>query len=158
MYVAYEQALFLADAHAVIYDPSSLNSSVGAGFRDVTFNDVRRLMFGVLAYPTQKTIEPFGGLGFALAQVLNPAVDCSSCQSQGEAIEAQDRALDAASKAFFWVMGGLQVNYSSKLNVFAQYVLTSASSNFLLDSNTHTIQGGVRLSFGTSKEGITDRH
>jgi hypothetical protein len=158
LYVAYEQALFLADAHAVIYDPSSSNSSVGAGFRDVTFNDVRRLMFGVLAYPTQKTIEPFGGLGFALAQVLNPVVDCTSCQSQGEAIEAQDRALDAASKAFFWVMGGLQVNYSSKLNVFAQYVLTSSSANFLLDSNTHTVQGGVRLSFGTSKEGITDRH
>jgi len=158
LYVAYEQALFLADAHAVIYDPSSINSSVGAGFRDVTFNDVRRLMFGVLAYPTQKTIEPFGGLGFALAQVLNPAVDCTSCQSQGEAIEAQDRASAAASKAFFWLMGGLQVNYSSKLNVFAQYVLTSSSSNFLLDSNTHTVQGGVRLSFGTSKEGITDRH
>jgi len=158
LYVAYEQSLFLADAHAVIYDPSSTGSSVGAGFRDVTFNDVRRLMFGVLAYPTQKTIEPFGGLGFALAQVLNPAVDCSLCGSQGEAIEAQDRALDAASKAFFWVMGGLQVNYSSKFNVFAQYVLTSSSSNFLLDSNTHTLQGGVRYSFGTSKEGITDRH
>lgn len=158
LYVAYEQALFLADAHAVIYDPSSLNSSVGPGFRDVSFNDVRRLMFGVLAYPTQKTIEPFGGLGFALVQVLNPIVDCSSCSSIGEATEAQDRALDASSKAFFWIMGGLQINYSSKLNVFAHYILTSSAANFLIEGNTHTLQGGVRYSFGTSKEGITERH
>ena len=158
LYVAYEQALFLSDAHAVIYDPGSSASSVGPGFRDVAFHDVRRLLFGVLAYPTQKVIEPFGGLGYALVQVLNPLVDCSSCTSLGEASEAQDRALDASSKAFFWVMGGLQINYSKKLNVFAQYMLTSAAANFLLESNTHTLQGGVRLSFGTSKEGITERN
>ena len=158
LYVAYEQALFLSDAHAVIYDPGSSASSVGPGFRDVAFDDVRRLLYGVLAYPTQKVIEPFGGLGYALVQVLNPLVDCSSCTTLGEASEAQDRALDASSKAFFWVMGGLQINYSKKLNVFAQYMLTSAASNFLLESNTHTLQGGVRLSFGTSKEGITERN
>lgn len=158
LYVAYEQAFFLADAHAVIYDPGSSNSSVGPGFRDVSFRDVRRLLFGVLAYPTQKVIEPYGGLGFALTQVLNPLVDCSSCASLGEATEAQNRALDASSKAFFWVMGGLQINYSKKLNVFAQYMLTSSAANFLLESNTHTLQGGVRLSFGTSKEGITGRN
>src|SRR2546425_570102 len=64
----------------------------------------------------------------------------------------------AASKAFFWVMGGLQINYSSKLNVFAHYLLTSSAANFLLQSNTHTLQGGIRLSLGTSKEGITEQH
>ena len=158
LYVAYEQAFFLTDAQAVIFDPASSSSSVGAGFRDVTFKDVRRLMFGVLAYPTQKVIEPFGGGGFALMQVLNPTVDCSSCATLGEAVEASDRAHDQASKAFFWLMGGLQINYSSKLNVFAHYMLTSSASNFLLESNTHTLQGGVRLSLGSSKEGIIDRH
>jgi opacity protein-like surface antigen len=158
LYVAYEQAIFLADAHAVIFDPSSGNSSVGPGFRDVTFRDMRRLMFGVLAYPTQKVIEPFGGGGFALMQVLNPAVDCSSGCTLGEATEAENRAQDAASKAFFWIMGGLQINYSSKLNVFAHYLLTSSANGFLLDGNTHTLQGGVRLSLGTSKEGISERH
>ena len=55
-------------------------------------------------------------------------------------------------------MGGLQINYSSKLNVFAHYILTSSAANFLLESNTHTFQGGIRLSLGTSKEGITERH
>ena len=158
LYVAYEQAFFLADAQAVIFDPASSSSSVGPGFRDVTFKDVRRLMFGVLAYPVQKIIEPFAGGGFALMQVLNPTVDCSSCTTLGEAVEASDRVHDQSSRAFFWIMGGLQINYSSKLNVFAQYLLTSSAANFLLQSNTHTLQGGIRLSLGTSKEGITERH
>src|SRR5216684_6793402 len=157
LYVAYEQAIFLSAAQAVMFDPGSSNSSVGPGFRDVTFHDMRRLMFGVLAFPTQKIIEPFAGGGFALMQVLNPVVDCSGC-SLGEAIAASDRAHDHASKAFFWLMGGLQINYSSKLNVFAHYLLTSSAANFLLESNTHTLQGGIRLSLGSSKEGITERH
>ena len=111
---------------------------------------MRRLMFGVLAYPTQKIIEPFGGAGFALMQVLNPVADCSSCLTLGEAVEAADRVHDQSSRAFFWLMGGLQVNYSTRLNVFAHYLLTSSAANFLLQSNTHTLQGGIRLSLGTS--------
>jgi Outer membrane protein beta-barrel domain len=158
LYVAYEQAIFLSDAHAVLFDPASTTSSVGPGFRDVTFHDMRRLMFGVLAYPTQKVIEPFGGGGFALMQVMNPVVDCSSCANLGEAVTAQDKAQDAASKAFFWIMGGLQINYSSKLNVFAHYLLTSSANNFLLASNTHTLQGGIRISLGNAKEGVTERN
>ena len=158
LYVAYEQALFLTDAQAVMLDPNSSASSVGPGFRDVTFHDMRRLMFGVLAFPASKVIEPFAGGGFALQQVLNPVVDCSSCATLSEAVEAADRAHDASSKAFFWLMGGLQINYSTKLNVFAHYLITSSAAGFLIESNTHTIQGGIRYSLGTSKEGITERH
>lgn len=157
LYVAYEQAFFLADANAVIIDPGSSNSSVGPGFRDVSFNDMRRLMFGVLAFPAQKVIEPFAGGGFALMQVLNPVADCSAGCTLSEAVEASDRVHEQSSRAFFWVMGGLQINYSSKLNIFAHYILTSSAANFLLESNTHTLQGGVRVSLGTSKEGITER-
>ncbi len=158
LYVAYEQAIFLTDASAVMVDPGSSASSVGPGFRDVTFHDMRRLMFGVLAFPAQKVIEPFAGGGFALMQVLNPVVDCSSCTTLSEAVEASDRAHDASSKAFFWLMGGLQINYSTKLNVFAHYLLTSSAQGFLIEGNTHTIQGGIRYSLGTSKEGITERN
>lgn len=158
LYVAYEQAFFLSDAKAVIFDPNSSSSSVGPSFRDVTFNDMRRLMFGVLAFPAQKVIEPFGGGGFALMQVLNPVIDCSAGCTLSEATEASDRAHDASSRAFFWLMGGLQINYSSKLNLFAHYLLTSSAQNFLIEGNTHTLQGGIRYSMGTSKEGITERH
>jgi hypothetical protein len=159
LYVAYEQALFLTDAQAVMFDPNSSGCSIpGASqCRDVTFHDMRRIMFGVLAFPAQKIIEPFVGGGFALMQVLNPTVDCQSC-TQSQFVEADDRAHDASSKAFFWLMGGLQVNYSSKLNVFAHYLLTSSAQGFMIEGNTHTLQGGLRYSLGSSKEGITERH
>src|SRR6266853_3840374 len=55
----------------------------------------------------QKVIEPFAGGGFAIMQVLNPTVDCTGCNTS-QAVEADDRVHTAASKAFFWVMGGLQ--------------------------------------------------
>ncbi len=158
LYVAYEQALFLSDAQAVIFDPSSSGCSLGTGpCRDVSFHDMRRIMFGVLAFPAQKVIEPFGGGGFAIMQVLNPAIDCSGGCSSSQFAEASDRVNELSSRAFFWLMGGLQINYSSKLNVFAHYLLTSGASNFLLQSNTHTLQGGIRYSMGSAKEGVTER-
>jgi len=101
-------------------------------------------------------IEPFAGLGFAIMQVLNPLVDCPGC-NLSEFAQADDRVNEASSKAFVWLMAGLQINYSSKLNVFAHYLLTSSGNNFLLQGNTHSLQGGVRVSLGTSKEGITER-
>ena len=158
LYVAYEQAVFLGDDPAIIADPNS-----STGLRDVTFHDMRRLMFGVLAFPTQKVIEPFAGGGFALMQVLNPVVDCSGgspnadCPTLSDVITAQDRADEASSKAFFWLSGGVQISYG-KLSVFGQYILTSSARGFLLDGTTHSLQGGVRYTLGTSKEGITERN
>jgi len=158
LYVAYEQAIFLSDANAVIFDPSSSGCSLGTGpCRDVSFKDMRRIMFGVLAFPAQKVIEPFGGGGFALMQVLNAVPDCSAGCTSSQFAEASDRVNELSSRAFFWLMGGLQINYSSKLNVFAHYLLTSGASNFLLQSNTHTLQGGIRYSMGSAKEGVTER-
>ena len=95
--------------------------------------------------------------GFALMQVLNPIVDCSSCITQSEAFEAQNRAEDAASKAFFWMMGGFQIN-KGKMALFGHYIVTSSATGFLLNGTTHSFQGGLRYSLGTSKEGITERN
>lgn len=153
LYLAYEQAVFLVDAKAAIFDPASPGCSAGSSCRDVTFSDMRRIMLGVLAYPIQKRIEPFAGGGFAMMQVLNPVVDCSNCLTPSEAFEAQSRAEDAASKAFFWMMGGIQIN-QGKMALFAHYILTSAAQNFLIEGTTHSFQAGLRYSFGTAKEGI----
>jgi hypothetical protein len=156
LYVGYEQAFFLTDADAAIFDPSA---EATGRFRNVTFSDMRRIMFGVLAHPAQKVIEPFGGLGFAMMQVLDPIPDCSlDCETISKSTEAFNRAEDAASKAFFWLMAGIQMNYSNRLNVFGHYILTSSGGGFLIDGNTHTIQGGIRYSFGTAKEGLTERN
>jgi hypothetical protein len=156
LYVAYEQAIFLGDDQAVIQDPNS-----GSGLRDVTFHDMRRVMAGLMAFPLQRVVEPYAGGGFALMEVLNPVVDCSGttpnsdCTSLADAVAADDLAHTAASKAFFWFAGGLQMNYG-KMTLYGQWTVTSAARGFLLDGNTHTLQGGIRYSFGTSKEGVTE--
>jgi outer membrane protein with beta-barrel domain len=156
LYLAYEQAFFLTQAKAEIFDPTAESTSL---IRQIDFSDMRRIMFGVLAHPAQKVIEPFGGVGFAIMQVLNPTPDCSAdCETIAKASEAFDRAEQAASKAFFWIMGGMQMNYSNRLNVFGHYILTSSGRGFLLDGNTHTLQGGIRLSLGSAKEGLTERN
>jgi hypothetical protein len=152
LYLAYEQAVFLTDAKAAIFDPNSAGCSVGPSCRDVTFSDMRRIMFGVLAFPTGKRIEPFFGGGFAMMQVLNPVVDCTGCTPQ-EGFQAQDAAEDASSKAFFWLMAGGQLSQGS-LTLFGHYILTSAASSFLIQGTTHSFQAGLRYSFGTAKEGI----
>lgn len=153
LYLAYEQAVFLQDATAAIGDPGSPGCSIGTACRDVTFGDMRRIMLGVIAFPLQKRIEPFAGGGFAMMQVLNPIVDCSTCVTASEAFEAQNRAEDASSKAFFWLMGGVQIS-QGKLSLFGHYILTSAAKDFLIQGTTHTVQAGLRYSFGTAKEGL----
>jgi hypothetical protein len=156
MYVAYEQAFFLTEASAAIFDPSATSTGL---VRQVNFSDMRRIMFGLVTHPSQKVIEPLAGLGFAMMQVLEPVPDCTSdCETLSKVTEAFDRAEDAASKAFFWLMGGIQMNYSNKLNVFGHYFLTSSGRGFLIEGNTHTIQGGVRYSLGSAKEGLTERN
>ena len=156
LYMAYEQAWFLVDAATVIEDPASSSSSVGPGFRDVTFSDMRRLMFGLVAMPKRGTLEPYFGAGFAMMQVLNPIVDCSTCLTQSEIVQAQDLAEDAASKAFGFFMAGGQMNYK-KLSLFGNIIITSASQGFLIDGTTTTVEFGLRYSFGTSKEAIVER-
>ena len=157
LYVAYEQAVFLGDDQAVIADPNS-----SSGLRDVTFHDMRRVMAGLMAFPLQRVVEPYAGGGFALMEVLNPVVDCSGttpnsdCTTLADATAADDLAHTAASKAFFWFAGGLQMNYG-KMTLYGQWTITSSAAGFLLDGVTHTLQGGIRYSFGTSKEGITER-
>lgn len=153
LYLAYEQAMFLADAKAAIGDPASVGCSVGTACRDVSFSSMRRIMFGILAFPLGKRIEPLMGGGFAMMQVLDPVVDCSTCATASEQFAAQSRAEDASSKAFFWLMGGIQIS-QGKMSLFGHYILTSAAQDFLIQGTTHTFQAGLRYSFGTAKEGI----
>jgi hypothetical protein len=157
LYIGGEQAFFLADARATVVDPTSGSA------HDVTFNQVRRLFVGVLAFPLQKRIEPFAGGGFALVNVQNPVPDCSGttannqCATATDAAAAQALADDAASKAVAWFMGGVQINIG-KLAVYGQYMISSAASNSLLLGATHTIQGGIRYSLGSAKEDVESVH
>jgi hypothetical protein len=150
LYASYEQSLFINPRHVTILEPSgTLNPG------NVQFNNLRRLMVGVLAFPAQLRVEPFAGGGFAIMEALNVQVSCQSCQGPDLA-QLQDEADNAATKAFFWWMGGVDIK-QGRLALYGHYILTSAAATFLIQGTTHTFQGGVRYSFGSAKEGVTER-
>jgi hypothetical protein len=158
LYIGGEQAFFLSDSRATVADRNS-----STGLRDATFRQVRRLFAGVLAFPLQKRIEPFVGGGFAIMTVQDATVDCSGTTPNSQCASVNDQAVaqaavdDAGSKGFAWIMGGVQINIG-KLAVYGQYMLTSAAQGFLISGSTHSIQGGIRYSLGTSKEDINTAH
>jgi hypothetical protein len=158
LYLGAEEAIFLSDARATIADQNS-----PTGLRDATFSRVRRLFMGVLAFPLQQRIEPFAGGGFAIMTITDAVVDCSGttpnsqCASVNDQFAAQSLVDDAGSKAAAWLMGGIQINVG-KLAVYGQYMLTSAASGFLIAGSTHSIQGGIRYSLGSSKEDVATSH
>ncbi len=151
LYVGYEQSFFLSARHATILEP---NGVVEPG--NVAFKSLRRIMMGVLAFPVQKALQPYGGGGFAIVEILNPVTTCSGC-TLSDAISVQNAAESYGTKAFFWWMGGIDVR-QGRLSLYGHYILTSSAKTFLIDGVTHTFQGGLRYSFGTSREDITETH
>ena len=151
MYVSYEQSFFLSDRHATITHP---NGTIEPG--NIAFDGVRRIMMGVLAFPVQKAVQPYGGVGFAIMEVLDPVATCTGCTA-GDLAIVQNAADDAATKAFFWWMGGVDVR-QGRLSLYGHYILTQQARGFLIHGVTHTVQGGIRYSFGSSREDITAKH
>lgn len=139
LYAALDQAFLTVDAVTVVNG------------RVVRFGEVRRIMVGLIGMPLRQALEPYIGGGFALTYIVDPRIDCSGCSSaeQSTVSNAVNRQSGAA---FAWVMAGGQYNVG-KLSVFGHYVLTDAAG-FLIQGATHTLQGGIRYSFGRSREGL----
>jgi len=150
LYVAFEQSFFLSDRHTTFVEP---DGSVTPG--NVSFHDLRRIMVGVLAFPAQKRVEPFGGAGFAIMEALNVQANCASCTTASQFAQMQDAADASASKAFFFWMGGVDVK-QGRLALYGHYILTSSAKGFIIDGTTHTFQGGIRYSLGNAKEGLSE--
>jgi hypothetical protein len=113
-------------------------------------------MMGVLAFPVQKAVQPFGGVGFSIMEILDPVASCTGC-SAAELATVQNQADNGGSKAFFWWMGGVDVR-QGRLSLYGHYILTSSADGFLIQGVTHSVQGGIRYSFGSSREDITEKH
>src|SRR2546427_2347491 len=101
LYVAYEQSFFLTDRHATVVEP---NGIVEPG--NVAFNTVRRIIGGVLAYPVQKAIQPYGGAGFAIVEILNPTAHCTRRSVSDFTVPKIPAGFLATKALVFWV-GGL---------------------------------------------------
>src|SRR2546430_2952114 len=75
LYASYEQSFFISPRHVTFIEPTG---NVEPG--NVQFNNLRRIMVGVLAFPAQLRVEPFAGGGFAIMEALNvEATSCTGC-------------------------------------------------------------------------------
>ena len=142
LYAGIEQAFFTSDANTVV-----------AG-RVVTFSEVRRFPVGLVAMPNRGRLEPYFGGGFMIAYIVNPTVDCTGCSAAEQSAVAE--ALAGQSTAgFAWGMAGGQMNIGA-LTVFGHYMITDAAG-FLIQGAMHSVQAGVRYSFGAATEPIVRR-
>ena len=141
LYIAVEEAI--GDG-----EQSSYNDGLG-GTRTVTFNDVRRYTFGLMAFPWSGPISPFIGVGGGIMHVVSP-------QSGGG---DDPVANELGSTGFGALMGGLNFRVGG-LSAFGHYQIQTvpgyksagAAEGRLISGTVHSLTGGLRISLGPARE------
>ena len=122
---------------------------------NVLFNDVRRYQAILMAFPVSGALEPYFGVGGGILQIVGPRVDHQLITDPTQQQSILDDARDRSSSGFVAVLVGVQGQWK-KFTVFAQYQAgTSPSDDKLLHGATQSLLGGLRISLGTAREGVT---
>jgi hypothetical protein len=131
--------------------------TAGGVARAVTFNHIRKYSAMLTAHPVSPAapIQPYLGLGFGLMHVVNPQLPGSTFATEDQRQAALDAANDAGSTGFGAALLGLQF----KLDRFALFgqgqITTSAARTKLIVNPTVTLTGGLRISLGNAREGLS---
>jgi hypothetical protein len=146
--ISYDQA-FRNNNVSSMADPTALN-----GVRSVTFNNVGRLSFMLLAMPVQTHFQPFIGVGFGIMRTIKNYPDNTGLVTADEIQQAKDRAGEAGSYGFGSATAGFQVR-AGGVALYGQYqISTGPGNNKLLVGANHTVMGGVRISLGSAREDV----
>lgn len=123
----------------------------GITARSVTFDNINRYYFMLMAYPLKSHIQPFIGLGWGIQTLSN-------IQVQGAFLDAatqqanQEQAEDLGSTGYMQVVGGVEIRVGI-LNVFGSLsAATAANDTDLVTGSVYTAQAGARISLGKSRE------
>jgi len=148
LYMSYDHHLY-DNALSVISDPTS-----GTGTRTVQFDNGRYLQADLIAMPLKGTIQLMLGAGFTIHNITDATVQGTFATPEDQAY-SQGLASDAASRAFFNLMGGFQFMLGPHAAVYISYEFVPSTDNFLLSDEQHVFGGGIRYSFGSRKEDVT---
>ncbi len=122
---------------------------------NVLFNDVRRYQAILMAFPVSGALEPYFGVGGGILQIVGPRVDHQLITDPTQQQSILDDARDRSSSGFIAIVAGVQGRWKS-FTAFAQYQAgTSPSDDKLLHGATQSLLGGLRISLGTAREGVT---
>lgn len=132
---------------------SYVDATAPGGSRDVTFNDIRKYSFTLLAYPLRGHAQPFIGIGYGILHLHNP--QAQNTLTPTEASRADSIVTVLGSHGYGSFVAGLQLQVSG-VAVYGMYQFTTGpDKGKLLTGPTHSLTAGLRFSLGTAKEGIT---
>jgi hypothetical protein len=128
------------------------DATAPGGTRSVTFNDIRKYSFSLLAFPFRTVAQPYLGLGVGWLQTVKEYPAGTTPATAGA---TQDLAEQAGSFGFGSFTAGVQARVD-RFMVFGQYQITSAAApGKLFVGSTHAFTAGMRISLGGAREGVT---
>jgi hypothetical protein len=148
LHLSYDHLLY-DNALSVVQDPSS-----GTGTRTVQFDNGRYVQADLLAMPLKGTIQVLLGVGVTIHNISDATVQGTFATPEDQAY-SQLLVQDAATRAFFNIMGGAQMMIGGRAALYATYEFMPATENFLLSDEQHAFVAGIRYSFGSRKEEVT---
>ncbi len=137
-------------------EPASMYDAVDTTYtltRDVTFDNINRYYFMLMAYPLKSHIQPFFGIGWGIQTLSNIQV-LGSFDNNLEAELNQSQAEDLGSTAYMQFVAGVEIRVGI-LNVFGSLSAATAPNDYdLVNHAVYTGQAGLRLSLGKSRDDI----
>lgn len=112
----------------------------------VEFTSGQRLQATVYAIPTDGKLQVFLGGGFAIHRITDAELVGPGTNLDLSAVES------AATKAFLVLSGGVQGRFSERWALFGQYQFMPASNDFVIRSQQHAFNIGLRYALTHSEE------
>lgn len=122
------------------------------GTQQVTFNNVLRYSFHLLAFPWRGIVEPYIGVGGGIMYAVSPVAQNTAGYTPAELENLYTVIDDATSTGFASLVGGLQIK-GGPFMIFGQYQINTAPSrgNAFIGS-TGTASVGLRVLLGSSRD------
>jgi len=144
--------LLAADIGLGSGETGSMTDPVDGSIRPVTFDNINRFYFMLMAYPLKSHIQPFVGIGWGIQTLTNIQAQGSFIDADAQR-ESQNMAEELGSYGFMQAVGGVEIR-AGILNVFGSVSAATGGNAEDLVGTVFTGQAGIRLSLGKSRDDI----
>jgi hypothetical protein len=136
--------------HAQMYDAVDTTFTTT---RDVTFDNINRYYFMLMAYPLKSHVQPFVGIGWGIQTLSNVQVQGTFADNYEKELQ-QRQAEDFGSTAYMQFVAGVEIRVGIA-NLFGSLSAATAPNSYdLINHSVYTGQAGLRLSLGKSRDDI----
>jgi hypothetical protein len=139
LYLAYDQLFFDTVTNLQISTGQLVNFSAG-----------NRMQATVYAVPTDGKLQVFAGGGFAIHRVTD-AEPQPPTTGPNDVTDVEQ----AATKAFLILSAGAQLRFMGRWAFFGQYQFMPASDDFVIRSQQHVFNVGLRFSLTHAEEVVS---